>query len=293
MDGRAHAIEHDTPPETAVEPAQTGPVPSPTLASAEHAYIYAHGQVEAQFPNLSVEKELAQVAGLSDYGGMTDRQVLKEVISARENRYLARSLCWIFAIEGLETYILYPRDPADWELLIDAFRAEPRRDDLDVVIGVRGGLAPPSMCNGLTLPVVGFDQLYSFDRDALIEAIPQPESMPDEQLGDFRVTAGRFFDQLLQLADNVGATDEHRAINYVMVRYPRIYSVTTEMHDRNFAFSGVEVLPSNLAGVRSVQDVVLSYTHRQTDVVEKHFVRVDVTGEFPFLVTKMQPFYQH
>jgi hypothetical protein len=269
---------------------EAAPPPVP-LAAAESAYVYAHGQVDAQFPSLSVEKELAQVAGQSDYSGLTDRQVMKQVISAREHRYLARSLCWIFTIEGLETYILHPRDPADWDLLIEAFRAEPRRDDLDVVVGIRGGLAPPSMCNGLTLPVVGFDQLYSFDRDALIEAIPKPDSVSDRQLGRFREAAGGFFDQLLQLADNVGATDEHRALNYLMVRYPRIYGVTTEMHDRNFAFTGVEVAPSDLSDVRSVQEVVLSYTHRETDVVEKHFVRVDVTGEFPFLVTKMGPFY--
>jgi hypothetical protein len=29
----------------------------------------------------------------------------------------------------------------------------------------------------------------------------------------------------------------------------------------------------------------------QTDVVEKYFVRVDVTEEFPFLVTKLSPYY--
>jgi hypothetical protein len=28
-----------------------------------------------------------------------------------------------------------------------------------------------------------------------------------------------------------------------------------------------------------------------TDVTEKFFVRVDVTEEFPFLVTKMSPYY--
>ena len=28
-----------------------------------------------------------------------------------------------------------------------------------------------------------------------------------------------------------------------------------------------------------------------TDVIEKFFVRVDVTEEFPFLVTKMSPYY--
>ena len=42
-----------------------------------------------------------------------------------------------------------------------------------------------------------------------------------------------------------------------------------------------------------VLDVIFSYTHRQTDVTQKQFVRVDVTEEFPFLVTKLAPYYDH
>lgn len=29
--------------------------------------------------------------------------------------------------------------------------------------------------------------------------------------------------RIVQIADNAGATDEHRALNYLVVRYPRIY----------------------------------------------------------------------
>ena len=34
-----------------------------------------------------------------------------------------------------------------------------------------------------------------------------------------------------------------------------------------------------------------AYTNRKTDFTEKFFVRVDVTDVFPFLVTKMSPYY--
>ena len=40
-------------------------------------------------------------------------------------------------------------------------------------------------------------------------------------------------------------------------------------------------------------EVIFSFTNRQTDVIEKFFTRVDVTEEFPFLVTKMSPYYDH
>jgi hypothetical protein len=48
--------------------------------------------------------------------------------------------------------------------------------------------------------------------------------------------------------------------------------------------------PSPLSGVRKVVDVIFCYTSRTTDVTEQFFVRVDVTEEFLFLVTKLSPF---
>src|SRR5262245_41387678 len=50
--------------------------------------------------------------GRAETAGLTDRQVLHDVLSQRENRYLARQLCYVLTIAGLETYILQPRDPA-------------------------------------------------------------------------------------------------------------------------------------------------------------------------------------
>jgi hypothetical protein len=62
-------------------------------------------------------------------------------------------------IEGLETYILIPRDPADLDLLVEALRPASSPMDLDCVIGVRGPIAPPDICNGLQVPIVVFDQI--------------------------------------------------------------------------------------------------------------------------------------
>ena len=42
---------------------------------------------------------------------------------------------------------------------------------------------------------------------------------------------------------------------------------------------------------RKLVDVIFSFTHRETDVTEKYFVRVDVTEQFPFLVTQLSSFY--
>ena len=97
--------------------------------------------------------------------------------------------------------------------------------------------------------------------------------------------------RILQMADNAGAGDEHRALNYLAVRYPAIYVQAAESHARSCSLTAVEVRPSRLTGVRKVVDAIFVYSHRQTDATEKFFTRVDVTGQFPFLVTKLSPYY--
>ena len=204
------------------------------------SFVYAIGRVEARFPNLAAEKEFAQATGRTDTAGMTDQQTFHTVLSKPEHRYLRRQICWVFIIQGLETYLLTPRDPADIDLLVEAIRPAPSPNDIDVVIGLRGPIAPPEMCNGLIVPIVAFDQIYSFDRESLIKAIPRPEKTSDEEFGR---AAEELFGRILQLADNAGDTEEHRALNYLAMRYPGIYAKTAEQFRQNFSLTGVEVRP--------------------------------------------------
>ncbi len=252
------------------------------------SYIYALGRVRPQFPSLAVEKEFVQATGRAETAGLTDRQALHAVLSQPQNRYLARQLCYVLAIEGLDTYILQPRDPADFSLLVDAVRPTPRPADVDVVIGVRGPMAPAEMCNGLMVPIVMFDQMYSFDIDALLKAVPRPGQISAKQ---FAPTAEELFIRIIQMADNAGATDEHRATNYLAVRYSGIYAAAAEAHGRDEALTALKVQPSMLSGTRRILEVIFSFTNRKTDVTEKFFTRVDVTEEFPFLVTKLSPYF--
>ena len=252
------------------------------------SYVYAIGRVEARFPNIAAEKEFAQATGRTQTAGKTDQQTFHTVLSKRENRYLVRQLCWVLSIQGLETYLLAPRDPADIELLVEAIRPAPSPNDIDVVIGMRGPVAPPEMCNGLMVPIVAFDQIYSFDRNALIKAIPKPEKTTAAQFGP---AAEELFNRIMQLTDNAGATDDHRALNYLAMRYPAIYAKAAEEFAKASSLTGVEVRPSPLSSTRNIVDVIFAYTDRNTDFTEKFCVRVDVTEEFPFLVTKMSPYY--
>jgi PatG C-terminal len=256
--------------------------------SVRSMYIYTLGRIEPRFPRLSMEKELAQATGRVDVVGLTDREALRSVLSQRQNRYLVRQICWVFTIEGLETYILQPNDPSDYDQLVEALRPAPRPTDIDVIIGTRGPIAPQEMCRGLAVPIVMFDQLYSFDVDGLVKAIPKPAKMEATR---FKQAAEELFWRIIQMADNTGASDEHRALNYLAVRYNEIYNRTAEAFAANSSLTAVEIRPSRLSGVRKIFDVIFSYTNRQTDVTDKYFVRVDVTEEFPFLVTKISPYY--
>jgi hypothetical protein len=279
-------------PTRAISPQACSTCGSTTAANdtkaAPPTWIYAIGKIVARCPSISVEKEFAQATGREKTSGLDDRHALHTVLSKPENRYLVRQLCWVMTVEGLETYLLQPRDPVDFGLLVEAVRPNPSPMDLDVVIGVKGPIASPETCNGLMVPIVGFDQIYSFDRDALIKAIPRPEKSSAKE---FAAAAEEVLDRLMLMTDNCGGSDEHRALNYLAVRYPAIYAAVAEAFGRNESLSSVDVLRSSLSGIRNVVEAVFSLTNRTTDVVEKFSVRVDVTEEFPFLVTKLSPYY--
>jgi len=278
----------------ATEQRPIAPQECPTCGTAAGAgdrtppsYVYAIGRIEPRFRNLSVHNEFRQATGKIDSVGLTGPKTMQKVLSQPENRYLVRQLCWVMTVGGVESYILVPHDQRDFDRLVESLRPEPGPADLDVVIGVRGPIAPPQMCNALMAHVVVFDQIYSFDRASLIGAIPRPPNAG----ADFSAAAEELFGRMIQVTDNLGATDETRALNYLAVRYDAIYANAAEALARNAWFSGVEVRLSPLSGSRKIADVILCYTNKTTDVTEKFFVRVDVTEEFPFLVKKLSPYF--
>ena len=89
-----------------------------------------------------------------------------------------------------------------------------------------------------------------------------------------------------QLADNRGVTDEERAYNYLIARYdiePALRAL-----DKEFELSGVPTLRSRLsADNRRVVRVIYTFNGKGRNMPpsRKYFVRVDVTNEFPFIVT--------
>jgi hypothetical protein len=249
-------------------------------------YVYALGQIEARFPNRSIEKEYVQIIERSKSANFEHQQAFYSVLSQPENRYLARKLSWILTKEGVPIYILLPTGPEDLNILLEAIRPSACPLDRQVVVGRKGPVAPLEMC-GLEVPMVLVDHLYSLEYNDFIKSI-RSESVTDEK---FKAIARETFLRMMQLADNIGSTDKHRALNYLSVRYPAIYSKAAEEQERDFSLTSVEAIFTRLSDSRKIISVVFIFTNRKTSAVEKCFVRVDVSDEFPFIVTKMAPYY--
>ncbi len=285
----AGTVVPETEPQKVVSSCSAGGRSEAGTESDPHSFVYALGTIEARFPTLAIEKEFTQAAAQRDTANLSDGQFLYHVLSAAENHYLARAMCYVFTVENLDAYILQPRSEIELKALVEAIKPEETvAADVDVVIGDRGPLAPADFCNGLQIPIVVCDQIYAFNTKQFIEAIPKPAGMKSEP---FRSAAQELFSRIMQLADNVGALPEHRALNYLALRYPAIYAQTMEMFAAEKSLASVDVLPSRLSGARTIVQVVFTYVDRKTDVTEKYFVRVDVSERYPFLVSKLQQYF--
>ncbi|HXP62327.1 MAG TPA: hypothetical protein VN829_17655 [Dongiaceae bacterium] len=296
--GEANAVVAATPatppkptPPAGSCPTCAGGTPSaPATGPRPNSFVYALGQIEPRFPRISVEKEFRQAVAQGQTAGLTDRQVFQKVLSEPRMGYLVRQMCWVMTIAGLDTYILVPRCPCDFAPLLESLRPAPDANALDAIIGTRGPVAPADMCNGLLLPIVAFDQLFSFDRDALLKALPRPK---DAKAPEFTATAAEVLDRILTVTDNAGATDDHRALNYLVMRDPAIYACVAECHGRNLEWSSVHTRPWRLSSARKIVEALFTFTQRENEFVEKYCVRVDVNDEYPFLVSKIARYYEH
>ena len=259
-------------------------------AAAPPAFVFALGSVEVQFPDPALEQEIRDVAAMTGVTGQENSPAwLYNVLRDPAARYVARQLCYLFTVEGQPAYALRLRDATDFDTLIQALAPGERGQDVDLVVGVRGPMAPPEMCGGVLVPMLLVDQLMSFKRGDLIGRIPAPAGADEDA---FRDTAEAVFDRLVQIADNVGATDAHRALNFLAVRYVPLYQLAADMERRGFQLTAVEVGVSRLSGTRKIVAPIFTFQNRTTNgFVEKYFVRVDVRYEFPMIATHLQPYF--
>ena len=236
-----------------------------------------------------------------------------------EARYVARLVSWVLTVEGHPAYYLSLRDWHDLHALIDCL-SHPDHDsevghegdlagdldedrkgeeserldhvDLNLFVGT-SFLRPVTLRPGITAPLLIVDQLCSYNREHLIKWFgvgPRP-SPKGKGAAQADASPERFLRTLVQTADNMGDTDEWRALNFLAVNYPPLYEKYAEMAEQHYILDSVKVYPSRLWREKRIVDPVFTFLNTQTSATKKYFVRVEVTHLFPVLVNHLAEFF--
>ncbi len=283
-------------------------------------FIYVLGTVDIRFPDQAISEELQSMAlSLSRKPGADKtlsepradeplRSWYFRVLSHPEARYVARQVCWLLRVEGQPAYYLVLRDLHDLPDLISCLgRAESNdpheHEDLDLFVG-SSSLVSVDTCPGVTAPVLAVDQLCSFEQYILFKGFePSSKTSRTSKKRGPAVSEGdrnELFKSLVRSADNFGDTDERRALNYLAVRYQPLYELyaklvkpTAELvrPKEGWTLDSIKVVPSRLSREKRIVDPVFAFRHNETGVVQKYFVRVDVSHLYPMIANPIAEYF--
>lgn len=254
-------------------------------------YVYALGKLELKFPSLALEREFQQRERqlLHNSGTPITRRGdrLRAVLKA--NSHLARSVCYVFSINGMPTYSVIPTGS---EILASLLDALPRIEDpngWDLVIGRGGPMADPTACGGALVQSLACDAFYSFSLDELFAELAkrsEPVLKSHKGKANFAEVARDFFLRVALSIENTGALDTHRALNYLLVQHPGPFIAALQHADESILDSIESRFEQSLGG-RKIVTVILTFLNRATGVPQRLFTRIDVTEEWPFLVDSL------
>lgn len=282
------------------QPPENHPGSHAAEAGAEHAscptcsaggrvmneqFVYALGRIEARFPSLGIEREFQQRERA--LGPANDKHHLEKMCEVlKRNPHLAARACYLFTVSGSPAYILAPAGNYLRKSLFEALTVGDMPDAYAVVIGRLGPMAPAQACAGVLAPVVLCDQLYTFRMNewlaSLTSGLDAALSERKIEHKQFVEIATRLFMRLVQSTENVGATDAHRALNYLIMQHPGIFLLAAEKHAR-YALDRIDTRVVQGPSARKQVAVILSFVETSTGMVERFFTRVDVSEEWPFV----------
>lgn len=258
-------------------------------AAAALGYIFVIGNIVPRFPSQSVEEEYMYAYQEFRAEG-PPASLYYQVFSQGQNLYIARQMCWVLQIDSVDTYIIKPRTDVELYQIIDTLKpVDLGQVKYDVIIGTRGAVAGPDVCNGLQLPLVMSNLSYHFTFAQFVDHVMA--SLP----GIPRNVVESMLLQMTQVADNAGETDVHRAINYLTVRTKDIYYMAWQMQEPSplppyppgvFFLQSVSAKPASVQGNRNIVDIIFQYMSRDSNDVMYWYIKVDVTGMYPFLASR-------
>lgn len=251
-------------------------------------FVYAIGRLDVRFPSLGIEREYQQRERA--LGALEDLQALPRTARLRAvlDRFphLALRMGYVFLVGGTPVYAVAPAGGHLRESLFAALAQADEKGHHTVLIGRVTGFGSAPTYGGLLLTAVTADQLYDFGLDAWSQGLA---ATAQAALKARKIDADRFdgvarsmFRELSSTPDNLGGTDGHRALNYLLVQHPGLFLAAAERRDHVLDHVETRVVP-NASGRRHVL-VVLTFLDRTTGVPERLYTSVDVTEEWPFVV---------
>jgi hypothetical protein len=202
------------------------------------------------------------------------------------NSHLASRVCYTFSIGGVPAYIVVP---TGWQLRLDLLRAIASsgcQEHWSVLIGRRGPLSTPTTCGGILAPIVACDQVYSFTLDewrVSLESNLGP-ALKAKKIDSkmFIQTTRELFEHIVGSTENLGVTNAHRALNYLVMQHAGLFLAAAERSGKQL-LDRIETREIQGIGTRQVIAVIMTFLDLTTGVPERLFCRVDVTEEWPFV----------
>ncbi|MBF0276001.1 MAG: hypothetical protein HQK84_12295 [Nitrospinae bacterium] len=257
-------------------------------------YVFAAGKLTPEFPSENIKREFNRVIGLPQNTQPSDAQFY-DALKDNKNFYLTKSLCWIFEIGGIESYVVVPKNSGQLTTFINILNKQVgteittsnSNDDsgsmyFDTIVGKLGPMAPPEMCNGRTLPLL---KAYRLENETVTDFV---SFMNAETKLDTALLTNLFLN-LITLIDNDGSSDEHRAVNSLVFNSVDLYRLlgdtlpNSSSNTQIFPFKGVTAKSVDGSDGRKKVEVVFQYENPVTSAQEYLNGQVDVTDMFPFV----------
>jgi hypothetical protein len=252
----------------------------------QEQHVYAIGRLEVRFPSLGIEREYQQrERALHDLPQQPRNARILAVLE--KNPHLALRVGYVFLIGGNPVFALSPSSGALKDTFFKALAQSHEMDHSCVVIGRVGAFTNPATYGGLLLSLVSVDQLYTFSASEWAEGlakVAQPALKSRKvETAHFRAVSQGIFREVTTMPENMGVSDGHRALNYLLVQHPGMFLAAAERPGH--VLDRMETRVIQAVGGRRQVAVILNFLDRATGVPERLYCTVDVTEEWPFVVS--------
>lgn len=246
------------------------------------SYIYALGRIQAQFPSSSVENLYKEVV-FQKFGPDAQSKGLFEVLSMPEHRFLAKKMCWVLAIDGIDYYLLDAKTPALLSAFIKALQLKSNQQ-LEYIVAQLGPYAADHMCAGRLMKIAYVHQIQSFTQDDYCQVLSR---QTDVELSKIKP----LFNNMLKLCRTPGDLPAQRALNYLSLKCTSLYKIfttpTLAQNKAGIEFEQIEAITRNDAQQRHVVTLIFSYLNPESKRVEKQYINIDVTEIYPFTCSEL------